>query len=314
MSEFLNQFLSKTFDFAGTFAPASLPFEAALIESASFSGLKSDYLIANDFVTEFANLKELSSEILFKSGFKSTDSFKISILGQALSEDSTQNIQQLDLIRQFNLQNSSHAPSPKVVSYEIKIEQQILSSATQLLQEIEKIIKNSKNLNLAFEPDLSKENWQDVLLLTSKTLGLLKKTYTNNISFKIRGSGPTAIDNLKVLAVIKTVIDNQLNFKATAGLHHPIIEKEKYNNNFGFLNLKIAYILRKIYATDFNDQLIFECLQNSQNDAFKILPDKIVFKSFEITQKDLDLLSNNAFSIGSCSIREPVADLKRLWK
>lgn len=145
----------------------------------------------------------------------------------------------------------------------------------------------------------------------------LKDTEPPLTALKIRCGGPSPTDVPSVADVarfLRTCALHAAPFKATAGLHHPV---RAYHDEFGgfqhgFLNVFLAALLLRT-DTRRDPATIDALLSETDADAFVIEPDAIGWRDLRL---DLDEVRGGrrgfALSIGSCSIAEPVADLRAL--
>lgn len=134
------------------------------------------------------------------------------------------------------------------------------------------------------------------------------------IGLKVRGSGRTAIDRPALARVIAAVNARNLPFKATAGLHHPLVEPERYGNSLGFLGLAAALRLQKVLGPgEFPLSAVEACLAETDAGAFGF-EDGLSWREFRAGGLSLaQAIRSVPFSIGSCSLHEPDEDLSRLF-
>lgn len=134
---------------------------------------------------------------------------------------------------------------------------------------------------------------------------------------KIRCGGPAPSDIPSVEDVdhfLRTCALHGAPFKATAGLHHPV---RAYHEDFGgfqhgFLNVFLAALLLST-DTRRDPAAIIALLNETDADAFVIEPDTIGWRDLRVALPSIQRgRAGFAMSIGSCSIAEPVADLRAL--
>jgi hypothetical protein len=116
---------------------------------------------------------------------------------------------------------------------------------------------------------------------------------------KIRCGG-AAVPSVEALAgFIRLCRRRGVPFKATAGLHHPI----RRESSHGFLNL--------FAATLFGDEE--RALAEDDADAFRLTDEAFSWRGRSASPDEVARLRREALvAIGSCSIQEPVDDLKEL--
>lgn len=301
----LNLIVDHLFDYSGMFPPEGKSFEDALLDSSRFkTSLKRPNIVNSDIVLGWKYFTQVNERILIDNGFQGRSApVHFSVLGNA--NDYNEIKSEVDHIISFNSTESKHLKL-RVKSYEIKAEVSFISDPK--IKEIITIAA-SKGIQVALEPDLSKESWNESLAAIVEYINSTNKLF----SLKIRGTGPTAIGAEKIASAICASADHNLHLKATGGMHHPIIEPDRYQNNLGFLNMVIALLLRRGLGNSISEDEIIKCLSVSNGGDFAF-NESLKWKQFELSyEKIKDLKSRYRFSIGSCSLREPDEDLVRLY-
>jgi hypothetical protein len=271
--------LDKIFDYAGEYPPASEPFLHALTLSGQFKEiLKRPNLVGADLVTDVEHLQILSTINLNEYNFHPGQDFRVCFLGL---EGEFQDISAFNRVGADGVRRI-------ISAFEIK------GTPT---------VEQKSTIPLAYEPDLSLDNWQDNLSQVLKF---------PNIILKIRANGPRAISMERLADVIMIATEKNAHLKITGEHHHPIIEKDLYNNKFGFLNFILAVLFSRVLGGKNINVLSF--LENTDPLAFRFEEDQISYDSFAITKAELIKAKNSAhLSIGSCSLTEPDDDLYRLF-
>lgn len=138
---------------------------------------------------------------------------------------------------------------------------------------------------------------------------------------KVRTGGITADafpSSRNLARFVHACVKENVPFKATAGLHHPI--RSVYNltykpdseqgKMYGYLNLFLAAAFaRKGMSLDDTVTL----LEEESLKAFTLDDKHISWRAHHLDEKELlDARRNFAISFGSCSFREPMDDLKRI--
>lgn len=307
------------FDYAGMFPPASLSFNDALAATLSFPReLKRPALVGSDIVLSFEHLSRVKSEILEEMGFDSKREFRVCVLGSAVqSVEGNGRAEELRSIVQFNRSAEASAIRKVVLSYEIKLAataQQDHHALIETLRGIQARLQDQP-LKIFLEPDLSGPAWQDTL---QNICGLIQvingETEGARVGLKVRASGPTAVTPAKLATVLSAVSSTQLHLKATAGLHHPIVERSRYQNELGFLNLTTALLFKRQLGSAFSERDTIACLTCDQPADYNFL-DTLQWKQHRISPQDISRLRESFhFSVGSCSLHEPDQDLLRLFE
>lgn len=151
--------------------------------------------------------------------------------------------------------------------------------------------------------------------------GLIKAIARVGGRAKVRTGGitpdafPAARDLLSFLVACQR---ENVAFKATAGLHHPI--KGSYNltyqpnseagTMYGFLNLFLAAALLRQGESE---STVLEVLEESDARAFEFSGEAISWRGHSVSTLELRAARTTfAISFGSCSFREPVDELTLL--
>jgi hypothetical protein len=122
----------------------------------------------------------------------------------------------------------------------------------------------------------------------------------------------------KVIDFIAACRRENIPFKATAGLHHPIRGSFKLTYDaespvgtmYGFLNVFVASAL--VYAGESKETGI-AALEESDRSAFVFEDDAIVWRDKRISAEQVEASRREfAISFGSCSFREPIDELRPL--
>lgn len=293
----LEQVVHGLFDYAGTFPPESKRFEDALETSARFSmSLTRPWLVAADFVLAIQDLDRLALDYLEDLGFRS---FRCAVLGSPF-EGSIDRVQEdLGRLVAFN----AVSPRRQAISYEVRAAPDADIRALATLAR-----ETDSGVFVAIEPDLSGNDWPGIMASLVAAL----QDARGKAVLKVRGSGPTAIDNHKLARIIAAVSEAHVDLKATAGMHHPILEA-RWANDFGFLNVVSALLLRRRFGPAFSDSDVFRCLTTSDPGLYAAAQ-TFSWNGWELTPEEIAHLKDRyRFTIGSCSIQEPDADLARLF-
>lgn len=139
---------------------------------------------------------------------------------------------------------------------------------------------------------------------------------------KIRTGGVTvdAFPNFAQLyQIIFAFAQAQIPFKATAGLHHPLLSKHPVTSEpnspialmQGFLN--VAVLAALIYQQKITPEIAVEILQETSPDNFHFTSDRLSWKNYQLNIAEIKSARTQFFrSFGSCSFQEPIDDLKTL--
>lgn len=309
----LDDLLKGLFDYAGMFPPASLPFEEALERSARLPTLlKRPPLVGSDFVMGADLLQALDKETLARCGFARERKVRICALGSPLGSPGCRPL--ADGVARFNSQRWAVSAPESVVSYELRLPGELFDRPGEALVGVEALREALRgDVRLFLEPDWPKDQWQARLGLFP-WLAKLNRPGAVPVGLKVRASGPTAVDAAALALIVPRVNALKIPFKATAGLHHPIPEPGRYGNPLGFLNLAAALRLEKALGPGrFGPKEVLACLQASDAGDFSF-DGSLRWRGFEAPAGELAAaIRDLPFSVGSCSVEEPDADLCRLF-
>jgi hypothetical protein len=289
----LEMVVDRLFDHSGTFPPASKSLDDALHDAARFSrALRRPSIVATDIVLDEPSATLLSKKDLRANGFSS--SCRIVLLaGTALD-------QTRDVIEALH-ERRADGVAISIASLELKISDP---------SEIDAIAHASfiKDVpSVGVEPNLSGEGWIDLL---SRTIDSLRGR--PGFALKARCTGPTGIGPDRLSEVVVRAAHAGLALKVTGGLHHPIVEPERYGNTLGFLNLACAVFLSRALLERMTAQQAGELLVNRDAGALRF-GEGVTYKEHTIDRRALAHAKQTPFSIGSCSLSEPDDDLFRLY-
>lgn len=290
----LDRILYRLFDYAGMFPPAGLPFEAALLESSSFgSTLKRPWMLTSDLVLDTEHARKLHNVNVGSYGFPSP--LTVCLLG---TEEPERVLSAATLLLRKE-------PPIKISSLELKAAPDALPEAFDTYA----AFADTHHILLAIEPNLSGEDWVNVL---KSTVSILKSSPLK-CAFKCRFTGPTAIDSNRFATVLAAITDAGLPLKVTGGLHHPIVEPELHDFPMGFLNVVVAVMLRRSLGAALSQEILRELLTNRDQNAFSF-GESLTYKNFALSLAEIAGAKESApFTVGSCSLHDPDSDLLRLY-
>jgi hypothetical protein len=301
MDSVISDLLTNLIDYAGLFPPAALDMGSAVRSYAAYhEGEYSRWL--GRFVVPVARLDEFEQAaegILPDSGWEGDEFWRLSALCSAeLSSD-------LNRISAFN---QRHATLDSLVgvaiidTIEIKVERaEEIESATKLIPE---------KLTPYFEIPIADDPMELIRAIAVK--GARAKVRTGGVT---AGAFPSSFN---LARFIKAFADEDVPFKATAGLHHPLrsVNKLTYEPDsptalmHGFLNVFLAAAFA--YNGMSIDQLV-DLLEERSPEAFQFDSGGVTWRNEMVVRGQLrNARSLLAIAFGSCSFEEPIEDLKRI--
>lgn len=308
----LDDLVRALFDYAGQYPPASLSLDEALAKSAGFrKTLRRPGMAAADLVCGLAQLAELDAVRLARAGWDSKRPFRVCVLGPQLAGPGAPLPEEVEKAAAkavaFGGPARSGAPELSAVSYEVKCPAPFLDRRAREALEAARHGLGGYPGGLFVEPECAATEWPSALEGILRFFSELPEEERPGL--KLRCSGPAAIDPESLSRVVAGAVDRGLRLKATAGLHHPIVE-ERYGNRVGFLGLALSVRLRRTLGAGFSLPAILGCLTAAEARSFSFA-DGAAWLSFRLPPDRL--AARSGFAIGSCSLHEPDDDLERLF-
>ncbi|MBI4425273.1 MAG: hypothetical protein HY554_16205 [Elusimicrobia bacterium] len=296
------------FDYAGMFPPASLPLEEALRASAAFPrSLRRPDMVAADLVCSVGDLAALEPALLAASGWEAGRPLRVCALGPALAGLGAAAPEEQRLAASRAASWGGEAGAARVASYEVKVPLDALDRrAAQALAAVRSGVSGAVE-RLYLEPECPGPHWPGAVERVLAFFDALAPQERPGL--KVRCSGPAAIDPESLARVVSGAVDRGLRLKATAGLHHPLVEA-RYGNAVGFLGLVLSVRLRRAYGPGFTTLAMAGCMTASDPLQFSF-DDGAAWTAFRLAPEQLG--ARAAFTIGSCSLHEPDEDLLRLF-
>lgn len=282
-------------DYAGLFPPASLAMAAAITEYAAHKD-SADAWALGRFVLPAARLDEFETAATPALPREAAQSWALSaLLASDIEED-------IERIERFNSRHRDvRAGAVMVDTVELKAHTpRDITRASELLD---------RRFDTYIEIPAT-DGIEDLIEATSQTLA----------KAKIRTGGVTAEafpSSMHVARFISACVDSQVAFKATAGLHHPLRAEYAltYASDaprglmFGFLNILLATALVREGA---DMSAVVDALEERDRHAFAFGIDGLEWRGHSLRLPLLERARDSLVAFGSCSFREPVADLRAM--
>jgi hypothetical protein len=303
----LEKMLSHLFDYAGAFPPASLPLDDALRTSLSFPNtLHRPHLVAADLVVNLQSARTLLERHEHTLRSWPGAPITVCLLGEAVESQKDLTSEPRNAERTFLMRTP--ADLVRVSSLEVRFGAEVCGDPALLADCLASLEDNFSQPEwlLCVEPALTGNGDEARLLRVCDALA------GRRFALKVRGGGGMPIPTNLLATIIDAVSQRKLLLKATAGMHHPLLEPQRYGNQHGFLNVLAALTLRR-NLPEFRIQSIRECLGNRDGSAF-IFNHGLRWKDFLVpADAVVDTLAHFPLRIGSCSLHEPDEDLQRLY-
>lgn len=290
MLQSLHDLTTGLIDYAGTFPPAALDMASAVRNYAAYRQGKYAGMLGR-FIVPIAGLEEFerAAAAIERGG----EAWRLSVLaGAGLDSD-------LKKIDNFNERNSNGA---FIDSFEIRVAH---------YRDIEESMKSTpETLHTYFEIPLASDPAQ-----------LVKAVSAAGACAKVRTGGVTASafpSSSDLGRFIKACAEEDVPFKATAGLHHPLrsINKLTYDADsapalmHGFLNLLIAAAFA---YNGMNIDDLVAVLEERSPESFQFDDGSVSWRGKMLVRGQLrNARSLLALSFGACSFEEPIEGLQEI--
>jgi hypothetical protein len=301
MNHSLRDLLSGLIDYAGLFPPAALDMPTATRKYAEYREGEYRWALGR-FIVPVARLDEFEKAaegILPDGGWEGNEFWRLSALGGGdLSSD-------LNRIAEFN-KKCATSDSPAGVAIIDAIEIKVARPA-----DIENAMKlTPAKLTPYFEIPIGDDPTE-----------LIKSVAETEARAKVRTGGVTADafpSSFDLARFIKICAEEDVPFKATAGLHHPLrsVNRLTYAPDsasammHGFLNVFLAAAFAQ---SGMDVDRLVELLEEQSPESFQFDSGGVTWRDEMIVRGQLRNSRNLlAIAFGSCSFEEPIEDLKKI--
>ena len=282
-------------DYAGLFPPASQDMTTAAAEYAEHR-LGPDGWMLGRFILPAARIEEFESAAAPVLPRHAAQSWALSaLLGSDLEQD-------VERIERFNERHrDARVGAVLVDTVELKAHApRDVSRASELL-------------------DRRFDTYMEIPV-GDATAALVDEIAGTTAKAKIRMGGVTADafpPSIHVVRFFRACIERGVGFKATAGLHHPWRAEYRLTYAadaptgamFGFLNVLLAIaVLRAGRGED----LAVAALEERDPESTRFIAGGATWRAEVFSQAALEEARDSLSAVGSCSFREPMADLRTL--
>lgn len=299
----LDALLDGLFDHASMFPPEALSFEDAMHRASRLHDeLERPSIVGTEMVVTPEDLGRIDDHALEGAGF--TRPCRICLVGV----HADQSPDAARTVMAYNDEARLGSPSYEVVTFEVHSGiQSVEASASAFMPP--RYILAAAEVQVYWEPKLTDAQWQDRLDDVFAVLDAANgESELPVVGLKLRCAGDQRVSAATFARVLPEVAARRIPFKATQGLHHPLAGMAQ--NEIGFLGLAAA--LRLHGAGALPADRIEACLTETDAGAFAF-GDGLSWDAHSIDLGRLGQAMEQPFSIGSCSLAEPDADLAALW-
>ena len=282
-------------DYAGLFPPASQDMATASAEYAEHS-LGPDAWMLGRFILPAARIDEFESAASAVVPRQASRSWALSaLLGSDLEQD-------IERIERFNDRHRDARLGAVLVD---TVELKAHSSRD--------VARASELLDRRFDTYMELPAGETILELVAAVAQTTAKA-------KIRMGGVTADafpTSVQVVRFFTACIERGVAFKATAGLHHPWRAEYRLTyapdapmgEMFGFMNALLAVAVLRAGR---GQELAIAALEERDPETIRFVGDGATWRNESLSLRTLEEARESLSAIGSCSFREPVADLRAL--
>jgi hypothetical protein len=279
----LQRLLAGAIDYAGLFPPAKLDMQPAMENYRRYQAGKEAWIV-NRFICPAARLGELPDAGL-----------SISVIGSA-NQDRGSWEMALEQDSQAMNDLLLRTPSNEIEGYEVRIPSH--RELSQCIRDLKGFSETEVYVELPWGQEMG-----DSLHALSESEWLGAKARTGGIT-------PESFPSPEQLAeFLHTCYSLDLDFKLTAGLHHPFrsYRDEVKAEMHGFLNVLVASAL--IFAEDVPRSVVKEILEEQDPKAFEFSNEGIRWRDHGAGLHDIEEARDRFVGFGSCSVEEPLEDL-----
>ena len=240
MVESLQALLREIIDYAGLFPPAKLSMETAVRSYLRYKNGPEDWLVGR-FVCPATRLRELDTHL---ERAEITDEIRLCITGRG--GDDAQSFLRNTIADLAEVRDKCRRTKPEF--FEVRVPAVTLNANGfgRLLTELK---RRSGDLEVVLELPFTTD-WREDIPAAIKRIAL-----SNGFKVKIRTGGvePSAFPMPEQVALfISCCAANDISFKATAGLHHPVrtFDESVGGEMFGFFNVFFAAMVAKFFRSD----------------------------------------------------------------
>lgn len=282
-------------DYAGLFPPASLAMKDATAAYAEHRASREAWALGR-FVLPAARLDEFeeSSATLFPR--QAAQSWALSaLLGSDLEED-------IGRVERFNARHSD-ARAGAVLVDTVELKTHTARDVARAGELLDRRFDTYMEVPVADDP-------ADLIAAIARTMAKAK--------IRTGGVTPEAFPaSAQVVRFIASCIRDDVRFKATAGLHHPLRAEYRLTYApdapkgamFGFLNVLLAVAA---LGSGWTPADAIAVLEERDATALQFDRDEVRWRGRPLGMSALELARDRMAAFGSCSFHEPISDLKAM--
>jgi hypothetical protein len=292
MTDALARLLDGAFDYAGLFPPAKLPMEGAVDNYLRYrSG--ADAWILDRFICSSAQLNEFRDILLRRDP---GEPVPVSVIGTSTTNWGEGLARDAEVMTRFVEHVGDKAD---LEAYEIKVPDH--ENLAEYLADLRAFNQVDVYCELPWGPQMA------------DSVGMIAEQDWLGAKARTGGLDVSAFPSSEDLAIfLQQCVQLEVEFKLTAGLHHPVRSHRSEVNAkmHGFLNVLTATTL--LVTHDLTTREAASILASEDPSAFVFTDKGLQFGEWEANLEDIEDTRDLFAGIGSCSVEEPIQDLKKL--
>lgn len=292
MTDALKRLLNGAIDYAGLFPPAKLPMETALKNYLQYRSGEASWIL-DRFVCTSAQLEELRTTLMET---EVAEPISITVIGSSEGDWGDRLVHDAQKMSRFIERIGDRAD---IEAFEIR------------LPDHARVLEYANDLRAFNQIDVFCElPWGPEV---ADSLGILAEQDWLGAKARTGGLEASAFPTSEAVAeFLQQCVQLELSFKLTAGLHHPIRShrEEVGTKMHGFLNVLVATAM--LSAHDLSAKEVVDILDSENPADFAFTDNSVRFQNFEADLDDIDDARCLFLGIGSCSVEEPLQDLREL--
>lgn len=323
MHQSLRTLLAQCVDYAGLFPPAKLPIEEALRNYAGYCRSDEAWMLAR-FICPVERLVEIDpyASVVFGEGQPVMRMALTCPGGDDMPSFLSSFQQSVDRAGEFVVQRGT---AVNVEMLEVRVPDKVVASGRDLIRELaercaeliasSKLPKAHAVYEVSFKAGGPTTVAEALTALSSFNAEWAKEPRYEPVMAKIRTGGltPDAFPTCNELAFFIAGCSRVgLPFKATAGLHQPLVHYDATLDRHvhGFINLFVAVALGLVSDPDLS--LIVQVLETADGQDFDFDDGFLSWRNRQVLLDQISAARQVCSSFGSCSFTEPVEGLKAL--
>ncbi len=301
MHQTLRDLLTNLIDYAGLFPPAALDMATAARNYAAYRRSEKSWMLGR-FICPVARLEEFEREAAeFLPHDVETGWWKLSALAGENPESD------LARINSFNRRHTIGEQAAEVMIDTVEIKASTVAEIEAAMRVTHPALTCYIEIPIANDPQVLA-----ALIKAIAGAGARAKVRTGGVTADSFPSSPS------LACFIKACADEDVPFKATAGLHHPLRSANRLTYApdsatammHGFLNVFLAAAFAQ---NGMGVEQLAELLEERSPAAFQFDSGGVMWRGEMVVRGQLrNARSLLAIAFGSCSFEEPIEDLKRI--